>query len=214
MKGKLSGIKTAAIMFAFGVIAFICLLMVVKKANGNYDNTKILVAIKDVAPNTEITEENVDEYFTKASADIRFARKNTIKDKKDIIGKYNTELIRESENINTEIFSDTEDINAQYDSPVEGSFSVSSFSDAVSGRIRKGDFVDVYVIDSATKVTTKASNQPIYISNVYDENGALIENSDNKTNAMSFNFLMEKHEEQEFYGAIAGNSVIVTKVDK
>lgn len=214
LKGKLSGLKTALIMFAFGLIAFFCLLMVVKKASGSYDKTDILVAIKDVAPNTEITEENVDEYFTTASADIKFAGKNTIKDKKEIIGKYNTELIRESENINSSIFSDAEDVKSQFTSPVEGSFAVSSFSDAVSGRIRKGDYVDVYVVDAATKVTTKATHLPVYISNVYDGNGVLIETSDSATTALSFNFLMEKHDEEEFYSAIAGNSVIVTKVEK
>lgn len=214
LKKKAAEIKTILVMAGFGIIAFVCLMIAANKLTGRYDKAEVIAAIKRLPVNTMITESNVNEYFTKVMTDKRLAGDSIITDEQDLIGMYNTEVIRENENISKDVLSRTKDIKEGYREPVEGSFKVNNFADALSGRIRGGDYVYVYVTDKSTGVTTKASEEPIYIEAVFDGNGAAIENSDETTTAISFNFLIEKGMEQAFYEAVANGEVIAVKADK
>ncbi|WP_294359930.1 hypothetical protein [uncultured Clostridium sp.] len=213
MKAKKNSIRTISMILVFAVICFICLLMVARRASGNYDVVNLIVANQELPLNTEITEENVNKYFSEVTVNAELSSKDSIKDMKILVGKFTSEPIYKKELVHTASFSSKKEILEEYDDPYEGSIKVEEFSDAVSGTIRAGDYVNIYVIDELSNESKKVNKEnAIYISNVFDSNGARIEPGDEESVAVSFNFYIEKSESQEFYENVTNKKIILTKV--
>lgn len=213
MKAKKNNIKTVSIILIFAIICFICLLTITRKVNGNYDVVKLIVANKELPVNTEITKKNVNDYFSEVTVDAKLCSKDSIKDMKSLVGKYVSETIYEKELVHTASFSSKKEVIEKYTEPYEGSIAVEEFSDAVSGTIRSGDYVNIYVIDSENNEVKKVNEgDAIYISSAFDSNGNRIAPGDMEAVAVSFNFYIEKSESQAFYEKISNNKIILTKV--
>ena len=105
MKAKKNSIRTISMILVFAVICFICLLMVARRASGNYDVVNLIVANQELPLNTEITEENVNKYFSEVTVNAELSSKDSIKDMKILVGKFTSEPIYKKELVHTASFS-------------------------------------------------------------------------------------------------------------
>lgn len=205
-------IRDVIIMIVFAVIAFFSLTYASRKIANQHSTSDIVMAVKEVPEYTEITKENVKEYFKKVNVNDELITDDTIKDTDDVIGYFTKEKIRANFPIVKDQLSTKKDELSQYEKPFEGSFAVSAFSDAASGRIRKGDFVKIYAYDDSVKELIEVNSTPIYIANVYDSAGVEIAADDNVTTAVSFNYYIEESEQIALMESLAGKTLSVLKV--
>jgi hypothetical protein len=175
-----------------------------------YEKVNLVIATSEVPKGTEFTKENVKKYFSIQGVDKSLQTEQSIEDLNKLVGLYANEKIKAKDVISKESFSNHKDVIADLKDPVEVSFAISSFSDGVSGTIRKNDIIDIFYVDSNTHVATLAMPN-VAVSSVYDTNGNLIQPGDDVTKAISISVYIEKEKETEFVESIANQNIKIVK---
>lgn len=205
-------IGTVLIMLALGIIAFVCLNVAARNLNGNYEKTNLAISIQAIPQNTEITSENLSKYFrVENNVNVDMLTEDSVTDLQELVGLYANEDIHDRETIVRSSFSSEKDKKMEYRNPDEISFAVDTCASAVSGTLRKGDYVNVYVTDESLPEAEKVLEN-VYISDAFDSSGVKIEAGDKTTVATIFNIYIERNEEKLFYEAIDGKQVIAAKI--
>lgn len=223
MKGKdkkAFKVGSVIVTILLGVVTFVCLNYVAQKTNGSYEKADIVVSVKEVPENTKITKSNVSTYFKVAkNIDADMCTSDSVTSLDELVGMYACRDIHNREIILKSNFENEKDKKSEYENPDEVSFKVSSFSDAVSGTIRKGDVINIYTLEDTTAaVQTEAQSEAqlvfenAYVADAFDDSGVKIVAGDNVAVATNFIVYMEKSNEASFYQAIKDKKVIVTKV--
>lgn len=205
MKTKIKGIVFAII---FALIAFVCLVILNNKLSGNMDKVDLVIAAKTIPKNTLITDDNVKEYFTTIRAQRIFKTPNAVTDTSELVGQYALNGIWDKAPINKDMFQSQLDIFAAYKKPVQASFNVANLSDAVCGRLRAGDYVDIFGVDINQG---KRIIENVYIFKAYDSAGVQISVSDTTAIATNFTIILESGEEEVLYEMLKNSTVVVTK---
>ncbi len=205
VKTKVRGIVLAIF---FALIAFICLIVLNNRISGAMDRVDVVIAAKTIPKNTLITEDNVGEYFTTIQAQSIFKTSNAVTDTHELIGQYALNGIWDKAPINQDMFQSQLDIFAAYKKPVQASFNVANLSDAVCGRLRAGDYVDIFGVDinQGKRIIENA-----YIFKAYDNAGVQISVSDTTAIATNFTIILESGEEEVLYEMLKNSTVVVTK---
>ena len=204
VKTKVRGILLAIF---FALIAFICLVVLNNKMSDN-NKVDLVIAAKTIPKNTLITEDNVGEYFTTIQAQEIFKTPHAVTNTNELIGQYALNGIWDKTPINQDMFQSQFDIFAAYKKPVQASFNVANLSDDVCGRLRAGDYVDIFGVDfnEGKRIIENA-----YIFKAYDNTGVQISVSDTTAIATNFTIIVESGEEELLYEALKNSTVIVTK---
>ncbi len=205
VKTKVKGIVLAIF---FALIAFICLVVLNNRISGAMDRVDVVIAAKTIPKNTLITEDNVGDYFTTIQAQSIFKTSNAVTNPHELIGQYALNGIWDKAPINQDMFQSQLDIFAAYKKPVQASFNVANLSDAVCGRLRAGDYVDIFGVDinQGKRIIENA-----YIFKAYDSAGVQISVSDTTAIATNFTIILESGEEEVLYEMLKNSTVIVTK---
>lgn len=205
VKTKVKGIVLAIF---FALIAFICLVVLNNRISGAMDRVDVVIAAKTIPKNTLITEDNVGDYFTTIQAQSIFKTSNAVTNPHELIGQYALNGIWDKAPINQDMFQSQLDIFAAYKKPVQASFNVANLSDAVCGRLRAGDYVDIFGIDinQGKRIIENA-----YIFKAYDNAGVQISVSDTTAIATNFTIILESGEEEMLYEMLKNSTVVVTK---
>lgn len=205
VKTKVRGIVLAIF---FALIAFICLVVLNNRISGAMDRVDVVIAAKTIPKNTLITEDNVGEYFTTIQAQSIFKTSNAVTNPHELIGQYALNGIWDKAPINQDMFQSQLDIFAAYKKPVQASFNVANLSDAVCGRLRAGDYVDIFGVDinQGKRIIENA-----YIFKAYDSAGVQISVSDTTAIATNFTIILESGEEEVLYEMLKNSTVVVTK---
>lgn len=205
-----NNIKTISIALFLAVIVFISLVFINTRVSGSDHSVQVVVATKQLEHNTQITESNVNEYFKIVSVNEDAIPPKAVNSLEGIAGRYvSADVIYANSVICTPQFSKTADVLKDYSSPIRASFSVAALGDAVCGRIRSGDHIDVYGV-SQSKGQIILRN--VYVENVYDNAGVAIANTDTSSIATNFTVVVESGNELDLYEAVKSNTVIITKV--
>lgn len=199
------------LIIGFAILAFICLNFAARKIAGQHETKKVALAIADIPAYTEITEDNVNNYFKIYDISVEVVTDNTVTDLTDLVGDFTKEPIRNKEVIVSSSFSSKKDALSMFKDPYEGSFAVSSYSDATSGRVRKGDYVSVYARDDVTGEIVEVVNK-LYISGVFDSSGNEIANDDTTTIAVCFNYYINGKDKEELVEKTFGKDLFVVKI--
>ncbi len=205
VKTKVRGIVLAIF---FALIAFICLIVLNNKMSGDNNKVDLVIAAKTIPKNTLITEDNVSEYFTTIQAQSIFKTSNAVTNPHELIGQYALNGIWDKAPINQDMFQSQLDIFAAYKKPVQASFHVNDLSDAVCGRLRAGDYIDIFGVDMNQG---KRIIENAYIFKAYDSAGVQISVSDTTAIATNFTIILESDEEKVLYEMIKNSTLIVTK---
>lgn len=157
------------------IALFIVLVMYQESILRGYDNEKMVVAIAEVPERTNITKDNVGQYFKVKDVRKSLKVEGTVNDTEKLIGLTTTNKILGNQVVSTEWFVNPEDYILSLNTPIEMSIGVEKASDAVGGTLRSGDYVDVNVIidGKAEKVIEGA-----YIKTALDSSNAVAEEKD------------------------------------
>jgi hypothetical protein len=169
----------------------------------------IAVAAGDILKNTQITEANAGSLFVKKQINAELVDSNTVTDINSLIGMYvSDDVIYGKAVINASMFESTKDIMTQYNNPVTVSFTVSSIADAVCGRIRKGDYINLCGIDNEQ---SRIVIDNLYVLAAYDSSGSEIAVGDTTTTVVNFTVIIESGEGTTLYGVVKNSNVTVSK---
>lgn len=137
-------------MFVSLLIAFFLFIGLVKiESKLSYESPKgtVIVAVTLLNRGAKITEDNFDSFFRVTEMDESLIPGNAIKNKTEVIGQYLTIDMDKNEVLNRNKLGTEGTILSEIEDVVEVSLQTSNLAEVVGGVLRKGDFIDVSMID-------------------------------------------------------------------
>lgn len=157
---------------------------------------KVMYAAVPIEKNAYIPAEEYSNYFKVCETDINLIPKTAITDSKVLPekGLYVQNAVVENQMMLADDLTETDPVMNKYTSyHYTTSIATSSFKSSVSGRVRRGDLVNVYAKNEDDELVLFAQN--VYVEKAFDANGK--ECSQDTDIAVSFNIWVTP-EEVEF----------------
>ncbi len=176
--------------------------------------TKIVYAIRPIGANTNITNKNIDYYFTTENCDDPLIIDGAVSDKNTLIGKYITSDVLKGEQISSQNVDKTENKMKNIKNPIDFSITFSDISSCVNGTLRDGDMVDLILTttEGNTVTTEPVLTHPILISKAFTADGQVVSrDSDNKLIASKLNLYGSSEDEEKVDNALAQGKVHAVK---
>lgn len=221
---KKNGNKTVVWVVLTGAVLLMYFALVAVGATfaNDYKNYEVMVYVpapdvEKVHKDTEITKDNVNSLFSTAVMDSRKIPSDYIRDITVLIGKYTVEDIQQMEVICESGFSDL-DMKKGITNPIEVSFSVNSFDQAVGGVLRKGDCISLYVVkrdDFDKTVDAEKIVDTTFVTRAFSSAGTEINREDIEnanTPTTIINIYIPQAQEEAFNRAILEGTLRVSRV--
>ena len=148
VKSDQKNILPIAFLMAFivGIVLFCAMVHIEKETLANYEKKTLIVASTEVPEKMLITEENIDNYFVSKEIDKNIYPENAIIEKESLYGLAPVYTISSGTAVTNNMFDNIDEkINAMTDPRSVGAGST-DLSQIVSGIVRPGDTIDIYVI--------------------------------------------------------------------
>ena len=215
-KKKTGAVKGLIIALILAIVTLMLILGLQYTLLTKYAKVSVVVAKKEIAAGTFITDSNKSEYFGTMELPEDAVQDNVLKSLKDI-QEYQVpyDMQTKEQLTKNKMLNVTSDILAAYENPVEASLKVDNIAKAVSGTLRGGDRVDivgyVYSEEIADKeLTTILEN--VYVSGAYDTSGVEVTVEDGTNTSIIFNFILEKSDYATFASAVENGGIQLIKV--
>ena len=148
-----------------GIVSMVIYMAMQNKAAEAQLKTQVVVMTKDVAANTFVSEEKINDYFKEISVDFTAVPKAAYKNLNVDEAMYESQMV-----LKGDVVKESERM-AKYTNGYDvTSFAAESFDGGVNGSLRHGDIVSVYAIDPATEMLTLMAEN-VYVLDVYDNSG-------------------------------------------
>lgn len=167
----------------------------------------VLCLKQDVAAHTYVEAGETDAYFTSVKVEKAAVPENAVKSLSELPegGFYVENDMKASQMLLAEDISDEDAAMAKYKNGYEiTSFNAAEFADGVNGALRKGDVVDVYALDPATKELGLMA-EDVYVAEVYDNSGKKITEPDEI--ATSFTVYVTGEEVEKINEAVCNGGI-------
>lgn len=216
---KKNNLKNIIISAILGAAAFVIMLVAISYVGKNEKYVELIWSVKAIPQGTIITESNYDAYFTVIKTDdIVITGGISYPDKNDIIGSTISRDIAQYELISSACITKEEYVVGKFKKPVLVSATTSSFSTAANGIIRRGDYVNIYRLNTSSDSTLSAGNAEMLLSNVYivdafDAAGVKILPGDTTAIATSFNFYVEAEQEASIQNQVSDKKISISKIN-
>jgi len=212
-KERKIGVKELIISIVLALMLFLSLLVIEGKMLNDYKTSEVIVANHAISKSTQITESNAYLFFSRKEVPSNIIPKTAVVDIKDLIGKVVCDSISDGEIIVDARFSAEEEYLAKIKNPLEVGMRVSNLSQIVGGTIRKGDLINIFVVDSSTRESVVVLKN-VYVSKAFDTSGVEIKDSGSDVESLSLNLYIDSSVEQYFDETIASGTVYISKVLK
>lgn len=200
---------TVLIPALMAIALFVVLVMYQESILRGYDNAKMVVAIAEIPERTNITKDNVGQYFKVKDVRKSLKVEGAVNDTEKLIGLTTTNKILKNQVISTEWFVNPEDYILSLNNPIEMSVGVEKASDAVGGTLRSGDYVDVNVIiDGKSEKVIEGA----YVKTALDSSNAVAEESDSV--ATTFILVIDESNKARLSEKLDAGQVFVTLPNK
>lgn len=156
-----------------GVVSVVIYMAMENKAEEAQLKTKVVVMKDSVAVNTLIKGDEISYYFNEVSVDLSAVPKSAYRSVKDLPkdGLYVENAMGKSQMVLEDDIAKTDKVMDKYKNGYKvTSFATESFDGGVNGRLRKGDIINIYALDPATKLLTLMA-EDVYVADVYDSSG-------------------------------------------
>ena len=199
------------VSFLAALITFMIMLQVEKNALSAYEKVSVWCTKKEVIKGTEITPQNVEEFFVQLEID-----KNKVPDKyivlpDEVMGKQLDITMPKGSILVTTMFADVEREMDLINNPVVVGCKGEDLFQLVSGVLRKGDRVHIYTVDEDMEQTYLLwENVTVY--EVFDTAGKSIPSTDSATPAARVNLLLEKGRAEMFFNELNSGSLRLVQV--
>lgn len=192
------------------VIIFVVMLNAEKNALSSYEKGNILVALKAIPEGEMITENNVAAYFSGKEMDKSLIPETALTSMEQMIGKLPVLDIDAGTILTQGMFEDVNVITKDMLNPVIAGFKAEDLYQVVSGTLRAGDRIHIYVIDEESD-TVPIIWQDVFVHQVFDTSGNVIQNSDKLAAAQRVNIILEKDSTEQFYSLLTSGALRVVK---
>lgn len=211
-----SGKKGSTVMkflgsFVLAAVLFGVLISVERNLLSDYAKELVVLCKAEVQKGTKITRENVGQYFYTHEVDVALTDENCVKDKNELIGTVVARTLSAQEIVRKDMFTKESDIYAKYQDPVEGSITADNPGDVVSGTIRRGDYVDIAVVNKDT-LQYDLMLKNVYVLDAFTNTGEKL-GEDVQGAATMLTIVEEKDNLAKYYSAVETGNVIVTKME-
>ena len=191
-------------------ILFVFLLNVEKRQLENYKKGLVVVAIEDVADNTEITSENVTQYFALEERTLTDIPEAAYTDLQTLAGFYAEGGIDKGSMVTKSMFGKLGTVAAD---TVFLSVDMEALDQSVAGTLRAGDRIDIYTVkkeqDKDVAVTEVLSS--VIIERSYTSSGIAIRKEDTTSIAQYVTIPLHKDAVEAFYEALESKKIQIVK---
>lgn len=208
-KRMLPGIILVA--FVAAVATFFIMLQVEKNALSDYEKEFVWCSDAELAKGMEITPQNYTKYFVQVELDKSKVPDKVITDPEMLVGKQAAILIPRGAVLCDSMFSEEGKYIDTLHTPVVAGCKAEDLFQLVSGVLRKGDLVHVYIVNEELGETYLLWEN-ILVYQVFDSAGKAISSEDTSTPAARINLLLEKGYAEQFYNEMQNGSLRVVKV--
>ena len=198
--------------FLVAVALFGVLVGVEKNILSDYEKVSVVLCKTDVPKGTRITKENVSQYFYDYEVDIALVNDTCIKDKNEVIDTVVEKSLSAHEILRKDDCTKEAEIYNKFSNPVQASITATNPGDIVSGTIRRGDYVDIAVVNKDT-LEYDLMLKKVYVVDAFTSTGEKVSENAEGTAATMLTVVEEKDNLAKFYSARETGNVIVTKLE-
>lgn len=185
------------ICLVISIAVFIAVLIIQRAITGGEEKKTVVVAIKDISAPGFIDAKDVADYFEEREVSAELAYAGVFESVEDVFGDekevYVVNSLAKGEIVSDKCIVGGEKFLQSYKNPVEMGIRVDSFENAAAGTIRRGDVVDMCVLDDLGEEKVIK----LYILQAFDSSGLRIEISDTVSVAEAFTVLIERDQYAE-----------------
>ena len=201
------------VAFLASIATFFLLLNMEKNALEDYEKVMVWTAKCELAKGFEINAKSISECFEQVEINKDRVPGRVIENPEMLIGK-RTELILSQGTILTEsMFSDEENFRKGIYYPIIAGCKGDDLFQLVSGVLRKGDLVHIYMVNDELGETYMLWDN-IMVYQAFDASGNVIASEDTVTPAARVNLLLEEGYTEQFYKELNAGSLRLVKVWK
>lgn len=207
--------NVAARLFGSFLVAaalFGVLIGVEKNMLNDYAKETVVLCKADVQKGTKITEANVGQYFYTYEVDAELVDEKCVRDKNDLLDTVVGRTLTAHEIVRKDGWEKEAEIYANLNDPAEASFVANDAGDIVSGSIRRGDHVDIAIVNKDT-LEYEVMLKDVYVVDAFTNTGEKVTSDMEGTAATMLTIVEEKENLARFYSAMETGTVIVTKLD-
>lgn len=198
--------------FVVAAALFGVLIGVEKNILSDYEKETVVLCRTEVPKGIKITEENVGKLFYMYEVDATLIDETCVKNTTDLIDTVTGRTLSAHEMVRKGSCTKEAEIYGNYQNPAEGSFAVNEAGDMVSGTIRKGDRVDIAVVNKDT-LEYDVMLKNVYVLESFTNNGEKVTADMEGTAATMLTIVEEKDNLAKFYSAMETGNVIVTRLE-
>lgn len=214
---------TFVLVLVVVVLGYTAMIKIETNVLSNYEKEAICVVTNDIAKGTVITEDNVSKYIDNKEIDKSITPSDAVVDVATLYDRALKIDVKAGTPLTESMLYSVDNILATMKNPKELSLSLSDLVQGVSGIIRTGDYIDVYILEKANTsyslsgATEQSTYKPapilshVYVSGAFDSNGTEISNSDNVTACQRVNVIIEEESAQTIYSKILNGYVYAVK---
>ncbi len=175
------------------------------------DNDSVMTCVSGINKGTIITEDNIDDLFEPEGSGNLIIPSDAVKDRESIMGKAFKYNVSSGTVLAEGMLADADSIGVMLNNPVVAGIRATDISQFVGGIIRKGDYIDISVIDNNTGECINVMNS-VYVAGAYNSDGTEIE--DGKGCAMLLNILIEKESESYLNSMLSLGTIRICRLER
>lgn len=208
-KNILPGVILVALLAS--IATFFLLLNMEKNALESYEKVTVWTTKCELAKGLEISSNSIQECFVQVEIEKDRVPGKIIENPEVIIGKHTMFVISHGTVLTDTMFTDEDNYREGMHNPIIAGCKGDDLFQLVSGVLRKGDLVNIYMVNEELGETYMLwENIMVYQS--FDASGNAIPSEDTVTPAARVNLLLEEGYTEQFYKELSTGSLRLVKV--
>lgn len=203
-----AGAAFAAFLAAAAI--YLVLVQAEKSMLEGYEKGEVYFALKEIPEGQMITESNMDEFFLLSSVDVRWIPETALQDPLQVKNLVAAGTIEKGVLLTGGMFQPVEEITKGMKEPVIAGFRAEDLYQVVGGTLRSGDRIHIY--GSEEDLGTYLIWENVYVQQVFDSGGTIIESGDTSTAAQRINIFLDKKDVEAFYTRLEQGSLRVVRI--
>lgn len=199
------------VAFLASIATFFLLLNMEKNALEAYEKVMVWTTKCELAKGLELNNNSIQECFEQVEIDKDRVPGKVIETPETLVGKRTLFVIAQGTILTETMFSDEENYREGMHNPIIAGCKGDDLFQLVSGVLRKGDWVNIYMVNEELGETYMLWEN-IMVYQAFDASGNVIPSEDTVTPAARVNLLLEEGYTEQFYKELSTGSLRLVKV--
>lgn len=199
------------VAFLASIATFFLLLNMEKNALEAYEKVMVWTTKCELAKGLELNNNSIQECFVQVEIDKDRVPGKVIETPETLVGKRTMFVIAQGTILTETMFSDEENYREGMHNPIIAGCKGDDLFQLVSGVLRKGDWVNIYLVNEELGETYMLWEN-IMVYQAFDASGNVIPSEDTVTPAARVNLLLEEGYTEQFYKELSTGSLRLVKV--